>query len=352
MPSDATGLQPLPRPKILIVDDTPANLVAMRRLLSKIDADLILAASGNEALAACLDHEFALVLLDVQMPDIDGFEVAGLLSGEARTADTPIIFVTAAFSDDVNRLRGYHFGAVDYIAKPINDVILLAKVRVFLDLYRGRQELQRLVAELDARNRQLEVEIAERKRAEQEVRHRATHDTLTELPNRALFMDRVEQALQRADRQRSQLALLYLDIDGFKPVNDTLGHHAGDLLLQQIAQRLGSAVRKSDTVARLGGDEFAVVIQDTAESPDSAEQLARKLLDILALPFVLDLGPSGPARVIIGASIGISLFPDHCRGVTDRREALIRAADGAMYAAKQGGKNRLVVASVVSVGTP
>ena len=352
MPSDATGLQPLPRPKILIVDDTPANLVAMRRLLSKIDADLILAASGNEALAACLDHEFALVLLDVQMPDIDGFEVAGLLSGEARTADTPIIFVTAAFSDDVNRLRGYHFGAVDYIAKPINDVILLAKVRVFLDLYRGRQELQRLVAELDARNRQLEVEIAERKRAEQEVRHRATHDTLTELPNRALFMDRVEQALQRADRQRSQLALLYLDIDGFKPVNDTLGHHAGDLLLQQIAQRLGSAVRKSDTVARLGGDEFAVVVQDTAESPDSAEQLARKLLDILALPFVLDLGPSGPARVIIGASIGISLFPDHCRGATDRREALIRAADGAMYAAKQGGKNRVVVASVVSAGTP
>ena len=174
-----------------------------------------------------------------------------------------------------DRVRCLEAGADDYIAKPINDVILLAKVRVFLDLYRGRQELQRLVAELDARNRQLEVEIAERKRAEQEVRHRATHDTLTELPNRALFMDRVEQALQRADRQRSQLALLYLDIDGFKPVNDTLGHHAGDLLLQQIAQRLGSAVRKSDTVARLGGDEFAVVVQDTAESPDSAEQLAR-----------------------------------------------------------------------------
>ena len=343
--ADAVPTPPLPRPKILVVDDTPANLVAMRRLLSRIDADLIMASSGNDALAACLDHEFALILLDVQMPDIDGFEVAALLSGEARTSDTPIIFVTAAFGDDVNRLRGYHFGAVDYIAKPINDTILQAKVRVFLDLYRGRQELQRLVSELDARNRQLEIEVAERKRAEQEVRHRATHDALTELPNRALFMDRVEQALSRADRQRSHVALLYLDIDGFKPVNDTLGHHAGDVLLQRIAQRLRGAIRKSDTVARLGGDEFAVVMEDAVDGPQAAQQLAEKLLEVIAAPYSLDLGLPAPAAVKIGSSIGVALFPDHCRGAADRREALIRAADAAMYQAKQSGKNRVVLAS-------
>ncbi|WP_428311944.1 diguanylate cyclase domain-containing protein [Hydrocarboniphaga sp.] len=337
--------QTLPRPKILVVDDTPANLVAMRRLLSKIDAELVMVSSGNDALAACLDHEFALILLDVQMPDIDGFEVAGLLSGEARTADTPIIFVTAAFSDDVNRLRGYHFGAVDYIAKPINDVILQSKVRVFLDLYRGRQELQMLVAELDGRNRQLEIEITERRRAEQEVRHRATHDALTELPNRALFMDRVEQALQRADRQRSHVGLLYLDIDGFKPVNDKLGHHAGDVLLQQIAHRLRGAIRKSDTVARLGGDEFAVVMEDAVEGPQAAQQLGEKLLEVLAAPYALDLGLAVPVPVNIGSSIGVAIFPDDCRGATDRREALIRAADAAMYAAKQSGKNRVLLAS-------
>jgi diguanylate cyclase (GGDEF)-like protein len=342
-PAPALAL-PLPRPKILVVDDTPANLVAMRRLLSRVDAELVMASSGNDALAACIDHEFALILLDVQMPDIDGFEVAGLLSGEARTADTPIIFVTAAFSDDVNRLRGYHFGAVDYIAKPINDVILQSKVRVFLDLYRGRQELQKLVAELDGRNRQLEVEIAERKRAEQEVRHRATHDTLTELPNRALFMDRVDQGLQRADRQRSHVGLLYLDIDGFKPVNDKLGHHAGDVLLQQIAQRLRGAIRKSDTVARLGGDEFAVVMEDAVEGPHAAVQLGEKLLEVLAAPYALDLGLDAPVTVNIGSSIGVALFPDHCRGARDRREALIRAADAAMYSAKQSGKNRVVLA--------
>lgn len=332
------------KPKILVVDDTPANLVAMRRLLAKTDAEVVEARSGNEALAACIDQEFALILLDVQMPDIDGFEVASLLSGDERTANTPIIFVTAAFADDLNRLRGYHFGAVDYIAKPINDVILQSKVRVFLDIYRARHDLSRLVAELDARNQQLQVEIAERKRAEERVLHRATHDTLTELPNRALFMDRVESAMDRADRKGGTFGLMYLDIDGFKPINDGLGHHAGDLLLQQIALRLRAAVRRSDTVARIGGDEFAIVMEDAIDSPQSIEKLAGKICETVGEPYSLPLNDVGMTTVVIGCSIGIALFPDHCQQSTDRREALIRAADRAMYLAKQAGKNRVVLA--------
>jgi len=229
-------------PKILVVDDTPANLVAMRRLLSKFEVQLVEVSSGNAALAACLDHEFALILLDVQMPEMDGFEVAALLSEEARTADTPIIFVTAAYADDLNRLKGYSFGAVDYIAKPINDIILQSKVRVFLDLYRGRQQLRQLLDVLNLRNGQLEAEIAERKRIEALVRHQAGHDVLTGLPNRSLFMDRLDQALERSRRQGHPCALLYIDIDGFKPVNDQHGHHAGDLLLQGIAQRMRELV--------------------------------------------------------------------------------------------------------------
>ena len=118
--------------KILIVDDTYANLVAMRRLLAHCGAQIVEARSGNEALALCLDHEFALILLDVNMPDMDGFEVAALLGESEQLRDTPIIFVTAAYADDLNRLKGYRSGAVDYIAKPINDAILQSKVRVFL----------------------------------------------------------------------------------------------------------------------------------------------------------------------------------------------------------------------------
>src|SRR5262249_11087931 len=112
------------RPKILVVDDTPANLVAMRHLLSRTEADIFEAGSGNEALALCLDHQFALVLLDVNMPEMDGFEVAQLISEADHLSETPIIFVTAAYADDINRIKGYRSGAVDYIAKPINDVIL------------------------------------------------------------------------------------------------------------------------------------------------------------------------------------------------------------------------------------
>jgi diguanylate cyclase (GGDEF)-like protein len=323
------------RPNILVVDDTPANLVAMRRLLRNCGAQIIEAGSGNEALAACLDHEFALVLLDVQMPDIDGFEVAALLSEEVRTRETPIIFVTAAYGDDLNRLKGYKHGAVDYIAKPVNDVILLSKVRVFLELYNARRRLER--------------EVAERKRLEELARHQAGHDPLTGLPNRMLFMDRLSQAVARSERRHDRFALLYIDLDGFKPINDRYGHHAGDLALKLIGQRLQRAVRRSDTCARLGGDEFAVIMDGAPEG--EAQHLGEKLCDLLRHPVELDLEEAGRAQVQLGASIGVALFPE-CDPVAaaaqsreERMEDLIRIADRAMYQAKRSGKNRVVVAT-------
>ena len=192
------------RPKILIADDHGPNLIALRRVLAGVDADLVEAMNGNDVLAAALDHEFALILLDVQMPDMNGFEAATLLAGEERTRSTPIIFVTASHADDVNRLRGYSFGAVDYIIKPVNEVILLSKVRVFLELYRNKNALRTALHDLSERNRQLEREISERRAAEEQVRHLAHHDSLTGLANRTLFMARMEAAFARA-RARKQL---------------------------------------------------------------------------------------------------------------------------------------------------
>lgn len=320
------------RPRILVVDDTPANLLVMRKLLSRAEADLVEVASGAEALSACLDQEFALILLDVNMPEMDGFEVASLLAEEDRNKLTPIIFVTAAYSDDIHRLKGYHAGAVDYIAKPINDQILLSKVRVFLDLWTARRELHDLAEALVEQNRKLELEVAERERAEALVRHQAHHDGLTGLPNRVLFMDRIEGAFERARRQQDAFAVLYLDIDGFKPVNDRYGHAAGDELLRQIAVRLAALIRKSDTAARLGGDEFAMIIEHLHD-PQSAMLAGRKICDALGQPF--RLGEQGP-EVQVGASVGIAEFPVH----GDTRHALLHAADEAMYRAKRGGKNR------------
>lgn len=339
-------------PKILIVDDTPANLVALRRLLRNAGATIVEARSGNEALAACIDHEFALILLDVQMPDIDGFEVASLLSEEARTRETPIIFVTAAYGDDLNRLKGYRHGAVDYIAKPVNDIVLLAKVRIFLDLYNGKRSMRDLLEVLGERNAQLEAEVRERKRLENLARHQAGHDALTGLPNRLLFMDRLGEAVKRLRRHHDSLSLLYIDLDGFKPINDRYGHGAGDAALRHVAQRLLQATRKTDTCARLGGDEFAVVMDGAAA--EQAQALGQKLCDALREPFAISVSDGDSVEITLGASIGVALCPEslnEAASLSDeaRIEMLIRMADQAMYQAKRGGRNRVVVATSPSV---
>lgn len=326
------------RPKILVVDDTHANLVAMRRLLVDCGAELHEAGSGNDALAMCLDHEYALILLDVNMPDMDGFEVASLLGESGQLHETPIIFVTAAYADDINRLKGYRFGAVDYIAKPVNDAILQSKVRVFLELYAARAQVKAALAELSERNRQLGEEIAERKRIEAQIRHQATHDMLTGLPNRMLFRDRLSTAMQRMPRHGQPFALVMLDIDGFKGVNDNHGHPAGDALLRAIAGRLHHTLRANDTVARLGGDEFALILEDVTDLSALVERCHRIGVG-LAEPYPLD-GRHGPFVADVSASIGIAVWNGDARNDED----LIQAADRALYRAKEEGKNRCVVA--------
>jgi diguanylate cyclase (GGDEF)-like protein len=264
--------------------------------------------------------------------------VAFLIGEDEKLRETPIIFVTAAYADDINRVRGYHFGAVDYIAKPINDMILQSKVRVFLELYRARAALKSTLAELEERNDQLNSEITERRRIEAQIRHQATHDMLTGLPNRTLFHDRLLTAMQRVPRHGPGFALAMLDIDGFKGVNDNHGHPAGDALLQAIAERLGDQVRSNDTVARLGGDEFALVLEDVSE----IELLMRRCEEIgaaLAAPYPLE-GRHGAFEAKVSASIGVALWSGD--GQSD--EDLMQAADRALYQAKDGGKNRCVMA--------
>lgn len=173
-------------------------------------------------------------------------------------------------------------------------------------------------------------DITARKDLEMRLSHDAMHDALTGLPNRVMFMDRLQQALLSSERQGHSGAVLYIDLDGFKAVNDTRGHAAGDMLLQQVARRLEACVRGEDTVARLGGDEFGVVLARLAREED-CELVAQKVLNALATPF--DMG-DGAAH--ISGSIGCALFPDEGLDAS----LLISRADSAMYAAKQAGKNR------------
>ena len=173
-------------------------------------------------------------------------------------------------------------------------------------------------------------DITERKRAEQQARYLAQHDPLTDLPNRALLEDHLQYALGQARRDQRQIAVLLLDLDGFKRVNDTLGHLVGDRLLRAVSERLRHSLRASDVVARFGGDEFAVV-QTAISDPRAAVVLTRKLLDALARPFEL-----GGETMLLAASAGVALFPDH--GGTP--EALIEAADLALYRAKEEGRSK------------
>jgi diguanylate cyclase (GGDEF)-like protein/PAS domain S-box-containing protein len=172
-------------------------------------------------------------------------------------------------------------------------------------------------------------DISDQKLAQKRIEQLAHYDELTHLPNRSLFYDRLGQAISRAKRSRSNIALFYIDLDGFKHVNDTKGHHVGDLLLMQTAERLRLCVRESDTLARLGGDEFTVLLNDAHER-EHVEMMANKIINSIDQPFHLE---GLTAR--IGASVGIARFPDDAQTAG----TLLIVADKAMYAAKAAGKN-------------
>jgi len=305
--------------KILIVDDLQQNLVALEALLEDCRAEIHQASSGNDALSLMLRHDYALVLLDVQMPGMDGFETAELMRLNSKTQHTPIIFVTAISKEKQYVFKGYESGAVDYLLKPIDPIILKSKVNVFLELWRSRYELKKA---LDAN-----------KALSETLLHQAQHDALTDLPNRFLLLDRLEQAVLMTVRNESAGALMFIDLDRFKYVNDTYGHDAGDQLLIQVSQRLLDCVRQTDTVARLGGDEFTIIIQNLQNS-QFVNQMAQKIIEQLSKPFDLNGNIAN-----ISASIGITLFPKD----SSDTKALMVYADKAMYQAKAAGRNTMVL---------
>ncbi|MBJ7311718.1 diguanylate cyclase [Rugamonas sp. CCM 8940] len=218
--------------------------------------------------------------------------------------------------------RGFSLRGFLYQSKPATDLRWLVAAAALLGLTGA------IALYIYRVNRRLARALATSRQAEQALRHMAQHDTLTGLANRALFADRLEQALAGARREQQHLALLFIDLDGFKPVNDSLGHGVGDLLLKEVAQRLLHGVRHSDSVARLGGDEFVVLLRTVGTAGD-ALAMADKLCAALRPSYLLD-----GHRIDISASIGIALYPEHGADQTE----LTKNADSAMYAAKKNGR--------------
>lgn len=331
-------------PKVLIVNDDASTLLALASLLEDPSEnpkyEVFTVQSGEEALRKVLKHNFAVILLDVSMPIMDGFETAEAIHSHPRAASVPIIFVTAYYGDEFNRLKGYQKGAADYLFAPVIPKVVQAKVAVFVELNQKTLELERKTQELEAINGDLRVqrlqdlenvnealkaEIQERRIAEERATELATRDTLTGLFNRRSLLERLKHSITQAARRKEGLALMFLDLDKFKEINDVYGHEVGDELLKQVAGHLNAAVRESDMVARLGGDEFVILLEGFPNTNDVVK-VAKKIVQANAEPLLL-----GAQMVKTSSTIGISFYPQD--GTT--AETLLKNADLAMYHAKQ-----------------
>lgn len=323
-------------PKILIVDDQPANLLVMQGLLEGVEADLVTAGSGQEALAQVLEHKFALVLMDVQMPEMDGFEAATLIRGRKQTRNLPVIFVTAISKEDEHIFRGYESGAVDYLFKPINPHILRSKVEVFLQLERQQRLLLQKSAELEGKIDELEELKRQLEQANEQLNELSLTDALTGLANRRSFQETLQAEWRRALRNQHRLTLVMADIDSFKQFNDTYGHLAGDDCLVKIAKVIRSPLmRSSDLAARFGGEEFVILLPETdLEGGVHLAEEIRREVEALAI-----LHEESATGTHVTMSFGVaSMFPTLEQVELD----LVCAADKALYLAKEGGRNRVV----------
>jgi diguanylate cyclase (GGDEF)-like protein len=333
------------QPAILSVDDVAANRDVLRRRYERHGFQITEADGGYRAIKLTRERHFDLVLLDVTMPDIDGLEVLKRIRQCPSTASLPVIMVTGKAEGD-GVAEAFAAGANDYVTKPVDFVVALARTNAQLELKRAEkaareanetlrqmnEHLEQRVAqrtiELVRANEQLRSEIAERERSEAENYYIAHHDALTGLGNRVLFRQQLNEALDRVRRSGERLAILFVDLDGFKAINDSLGHSIGDGLLKCIADRLRGCVRETDVIARLGGDEFAIV-QTARDQPEGATALASRLIEVIGAPCMVE-----GHQLLAGASIGIAVTAP---GQLDP-EVLLRSADLAMYRAKGDGR--------------
>ena len=336
--------------RLLIVDDIRENREILRRRFERHGFCMTEAGGGVEALELIERESFDLVLLDMMMPDLSGLEVLARVRANHSPGSLPVIMVTArSQSEDV--VDALNRGANDYITKPVDFSIALARVITQLDRKRAEEKIQQMNEELSRANEALEHRVAARThdlvqsnqqlRSEIEQReksqaisvHLAHHDALTGIGNRLLFHKQLNEAIAHRERHGGHLAVLFIDLDGFKSINDTLGHGTGDSLLKHLASRLQNSLREGDKIGRLGGDEFAV-IQLGSDQPNDATALAKRLIEVIEAPFSIDA-----QELVIGASIGIAV----AEGNYQDSAQLLRAADLAMYRAKADARGRYTV---------
>ena len=297
--------------KVLIVDDQDVNVLLLERVLA--GAGYVAVTSTTDPGEVCelhRRHHFDLILLDLMMPGTDGFQVMDGLAAIETDAYLPVLALTAY---PAHTLRALQCGAKDFISKPFDLAEMLMRVRNMLEvrlLHEAARQHGRMLESL------------------------ALKDPLTGLANRRLLAERMSIALVHAHRNTSTMAVVYMDLDGFKEINNTLGHSAGDALLKMVARRLVETVREEDTVARLGGDEFVIVLPHLSGA-DAAATVASKMIEAVSHPYDIE-----GQTVTITTSAGIGVYPVH----GEDADRLMKNADLALYDAKRAGKNAYRIA--------
>jgi diguanylate cyclase (GGDEF)-like protein len=303
---------------ILLVDDRKENLMVLQALLDAPGLNVVPATSGNEALGLMLDHDFAVVILDVQMPDMNGFEVADLMRRNERTKYIPIIFITAFSKEEGYISRGYETGAVDYLFKPLDPVVLKSKINTFLELHRHKKELEESKKQIEKQNERLK-EISIR-------------DGLTGLYNHRYFREILVREFALARRNHSDISCFMIDLDYFKDVNDTFGHAFGDFVLRGFAELLKGIIRRTDWLARYGGEEFVLLL------PNTGLEGARVLAEKFRKKAGENIYSQDNFSRRVTVSIGIASYFSHQPPTPAH---LVTFADRALYRAKAGGRNQV-----------
>lgn len=291
-------------PSVLVIEDNPGEAETIRGLLEPAVGELVLAERLAEGLQVLRQRKFDAVLADLSLPDARGLDV--VVRVRTLAPDAAVVMLGGLDDEDV-ALRGVQMGVQDYMSK----------------------------RSMDARSLRRTLRYAvERKRAEQRLAFLARHDQLTGLANRTTFQEKLNVALARARRQSQPLAVLFVDVDRFKAINDSLGHEAGDHLLRTVSERLLASVREYDTVARIGGDEFGVLLEDI-DAQSAPTEVCGRILSALTTPVMLD-----DLELVVTGSVGVAIHPE----AGETAERLMKAADFALHAAKVRGRNSFQVA--------
>ncbi len=315
---------------ILIVDDSRLNIRALSDVLENSGYRTIYAMNGKQALEEVARELPDLILMDVVMPEMDGYETCARLKSHARYKDIPVIFLTSRVRPE-DIAKGFQVGGVDYISKPFNNLELNSRIKTHLELKRARDEARDALQALSEANKAIERQNAQLNQMVKKLEHLSKTDYLTDLPNRRSMIAEIQQQMEICQRDGGIFCLFMADIDHFKSINDTYGHDFGDFVVRKVSELMAKSLPKDDVLARWGGEEFLILLKNTslAQGADRMEQIRQSI------------GQHTFRKQEVQTNITMT-FGGAAYSPGDSIDDIIKKADNALYMGKRSGRNIVV----------